>query len=120
MRPNIQWTVQVSIKEGQLEAAKALAAEMTTATKQEEGALQFEWFFSEDGSICHILEEYRDSDAAIVHMHNFLDNFVQKFLECFDPTGIYVYGSASDGLKEVMSPFGPAHLTFDAGFIRVS
>ena len=118
MRPNIQWTVQINVREGQLETAKALASEMTTATIKEEGTLQFEWFFAEDGSICHILEEYKDSDAAIVHMQNFLTNFVERFLGCFEPTGFYVYGSPSEELEQIMQPFGVAYLAFVEGFVK--
>ena len=118
MRPNIQWTVQLAVKEGQLENAHALAAEMTDATHEEAGSVQYELFFRHDGRVCHILEEYRDSDAAMAHMQTFLTQFVERFLGCFDPTGIFVYGAPNDELQEVMKAFGPTYLKFNFGFVK--
>ena len=119
MKENIQWTVQVQVNDGQLETAKALANEMSDATRSgEPGAVQYEWFFSEDGKHCHILEEYRDSDAAVVHLGNFLSKYVERFMGCFTPTGVYLYGSPSGELKDMMTPFGPVYLSDRSGFVR--
>ncbi len=118
MRANIQWTVQANVRDGQFETAKALASEMTTATRNEDGCAQYEFFFAADGSTCHVLEEYADSDAAMVHLQNFLTNFVERFMGCLEPTAVYVYGSPSDALKEGMKPFGAQYLGFVDGFVK--
>lgn len=119
MRDNIQWTVQVNVREGQYEASVALAKEMSAATLADEnGTIQYEWFFTADGSKCHILEEYKHSDAALAHMDNFLSKYVERFMGCFEPAGFHVYGEPSETLQEVLQPFGPVYLGMKAGFIR--
>jgi quinol monooxygenase YgiN len=45
--------------------------DMVESTKAEPGALNYEWFISEDGTSCHIYERYADSAAAMVHMGHF-------------------------------------------------
>ena len=118
MSNNIQWTVQVNVRDGQLDNAKALAKEVTVATQDKAGCRQYEWFFTADGSSCHILEEYQNSDAAIVHMGAFLSQFVERFLGCFEPTGVFVYGAPNDELKEIMKPFGAAYMGMVEGFVK--
>ena len=59
---NVFWVVELAIIPGQLDAFKALMNEMVAATQADEpGALNYEWFISEDGTTCHIYERYADS-----------------------------------------------------------
>jgi quinol monooxygenase YgiN len=119
MRENIQWTVQLNVKEGQLDASKALAKEMSEATQSEEGgALQYEWFYTADGAQCHILEEYKHSEAALAHLDNFMSKYVERFMGCYEPAGFHVYGNPSEKLIEVLQPFGPVYMGMKAGFVR--
>ena len=118
MQQDIQWTVQVKVKPGKYDLSIALAEEMSASTKDEPGTMQYQWFYSADHTTCHILEGYRDSDAALAHMHNFLSKYVERFLECYEPAGFNVYGSPSEELQKVIGPFGPVYMGLTAGFAR--
>ena len=118
MSTKIQWTVQLNVREGKLEDSRALAEEMCASATNEPGAVQYEWFCAEDGSISHFLEEYKDSEASIAHLQTFLSQFVGRFLECFEPTGLFVYGAPSDALKAILEPLGPVYLGMVTGFAR--
>ena len=116
----VSWDLMLAVKDGQLDAFKALMEEMVAATKDEAGAQIYEWFVSDDGSAVHIYERYADSDATMVHLGNFGSKFAERFFGCVDPTGFFVYGSPNEATAEaltgagaqIMGPLG------DGGFAR--
>mgnify|MGYP001552202799 CR=1 FL=1 len=108
----------MNVRDGQQEAGKALTAEMCEGTSAETGAVQYEWFYTHDGGKCHILEEYEDSAAAVAHLQNFLTKYVERFMGCFEPTAVNVYGDPSDELNELMQPFGPVYFGGREGFVH--
>ncbi len=118
MSNSISWNLQLSVREGRLQDARELVGEMIEATKQEPGTLGYEWFLSEDGTICHINERYVDSDAVLVHLGNFGANFAERFLTCFEPTSFSVYGDPSPDAQAALDGFGAAVLGWLGGFNR--
>ena len=92
MSSTVSCNLQVSVREGRLDDARALMTEMVEATLKEQGTQGFEWFLSRDGSACHINERFTDSDAAVVYLGSFSANFAARFLECCEPTSVSVYG----------------------------
>ena len=93
-------------------------AEMVGSTRAETGAIDYEWFLSDDGTVCHICEKYADSAAALEHLGNFGTKFAERFLACFSPTSLHVYGNPSDEVRGVMDGFGAHYLGPIAGFSR--
>ena len=69
----LSWVLQCTVKDGQLDAFKELMEEMVAGTSNEAGALNYEWFISDDGSTVHLYEKFADSDAAIAHLTGFRD-----------------------------------------------
>lgn len=118
MSNSVSWNLQMSVREGQLDDARALMNEMVEATREESGAVQYEWFLGEDGGSCHIVESYTGSEAAVTHMASFLADFAERFLACFDPARLSVYGSPSAELRGVLDGFGAAYLGPFGGFRR--
>ena len=49
-RVRLSWVVQCAVKDGQLDAFKELMEEMVAGTSEEPGALNYEWFISDDGA----------------------------------------------------------------------
>ena len=66
----------------------------------------------------HIYERYADSDAAVVHLGNFGAKFAERFLQCFEPTDLYVYGEPSDEARAALDGFGAVYLGTFGGFSR--
>mgnify|MGYP003335396129 CR=1 FL=1 len=114
----VSWNIQLSVQDGKLEEARALMEEMVEATGQEEGALGYEWFLSSDGTTCHINERYADSAATLEHLGNFGANFAERFLSCFSPTALYVYGEPNDEVRGALDGFGAVYLGTWGGFTR--
>ena len=118
MASTVSWNLRLSVRDGQLDDARALMAEMVEATSQEAGTQVYEWFLSADGATCHISERYADSAGALEHLGNFGANFVERFLGCFEPTALHVYGEPSDEVRAVLDGFGAAYLGTFGGFSR--
>ena len=118
MSDTVSWNLQLSVREGRLDDARDLMAEMVESTRGEAGTLGYEWFLGGGGTACHILERYADSDAAMVHLGNFGDKFAERFLQCFEPTGLCVYGEPSDEARAALDGFGAVYLGTFGGFNR--
>jgi len=119
MSEAVSWNLKLSLKAGKLDAFKALAQEMSEATEANEpSALLYEWFISEDGKQCHIIEHYTDSAAVVTHMSTFGEQFAERFLECVDPVSLSVYGSPTDEVRAILDGLGAVYLDGFAGFSR--
>ena len=119
MDQTVFWNLELQIKPGKHEALKALAAEMATATKDNEpGTLNYEWNVSDDKSVCHIFERYADSNALMIHLGNFQDNFAGKFFEVLDIKKWVVYGHANEQVREAIGPMGAVFMSPIGGFSR--
>ncbi len=119
MSDAVSWVIELNVKDGQLDAFKALAQEMSEATQADEpGATHYEWFIDADGKTVHIYERYADDAATMVHLGNFGAKFAERFLGCVDPTRLMVYGDPSAMVRAALEGFGAAHVTQFAGFAR--
>lgn len=118
MSKAISWNLQMSVRDGRLNDARALMREMVAATDQEPGAQEYEWFLSGNGKTCHIIERYADSAAAMVHLGNFGSKFADRFLACFEPTSLLVYGEPSAEARAALDGFGATYLGWLGGFRR--
>lgn len=118
MNSPLSWNLRVAVREGQLDAGRALMEEMVEATKAETGTLAYEWFLDAEGAACHIHERYADSAAAMVHIDSFGAHFAERFLACFEPAGLAVYGEPSAEVRVALDPFGAAYLATWGGFAK--
>lgn len=119
MSEAISWVLELAVQDGQAGAVKPLVTEMSDATQtNEEGALAYEWYVSEDGGTVHIYERYADSVAALIHLDNFGRNFAERFLTIFAPVRLVVYGEPTDQLRDALAGLGATHLGTLGGFTR--
>ena len=119
MSDAVSWVLELTIKDGQRDAVKALAEEMSGATQADEpGATHYEWHLDEDGKTVHIFERYADSAATMVHLGNFGTKFAERFLACLDPARMIVYGDPSAEVRSALAGFGAVHMARLTGFAR--
>jgi len=119
MSGNVHWNLEMAVKDGQLDAFKALMAEMVAATQANEpGTMNYEWFLSEDGRTCHIYERYQDSAATLVHLGSFGKLYAERFMAAATPTRFSLYGAPSDEVKQALAPIGAVHFGQIGGFAR--
>lgn len=109
MSTAIAWNLQVTLRSGHLDAFRSLMLEMVESTRSEPGVLAYDWFLSEDGSTCHILERYRDDDAAMAHIGTFGSTFAERFLACAEPTALHVYGDPGASVRAALDGFGAVY-----------
>ncbi len=118
MSNTISWNLQMSVRDDRLNDARDLMNEMVVATQQEPGTQNYEWFLSGDDKTCHINERYADSEAVMVHLGNFGSKFADRFLACFEPTSLSVYGNPSSEARAALDGFGATYLGWLGGFNR--
>ena len=118
MSQPVSWNLQMSVREGRLDDARTLMTEMVEATRAEPGANLYEWFLSEDGSKCHINEGYADSDAVLAHLGTFGSQFAKRFMGCFEPKSLSVYGNPSPEARAALDGMGAKYLGNFGGFSR--
>ena len=117
MNDNVFWILEANINAGQLDNLKALITEMIEGTQHDEpGALNYEWFITDDGKRLHLHERYADSDAVMVHLGNFAQKYAERFLSYLTTTQITMYGSPSDSIREAFASSTPTYLSLSAGF----
>jgi quinol monooxygenase YgiN len=115
---NVFFIAELAIRPGQLDAFKALMHDMVEATKANEpGALNYEWFISEDGTTCHIYERYADAAAALTHMANFAA-FGERWAAAVEVTGATLYGTPNDEMKAMLAQSGGTAMAPLGGFAR--
>ncbi len=119
MSQNVYWLLKVDVNPGKHDDAIALMHEMIASTHDNEpGTLNYEWNYSADMKSVHLYERYADSEATMVHLGNFGSKFAERFMQCFAPTEISVYGEASTDVKEALAGFGAEFYSSASGFAR--
>ncbi|WP_321335580.1 antibiotic biosynthesis monooxygenase [Breoghania sp.] len=119
MSEHVHWVLEVELKANADSDLRALMLEMVGATKADEpGALNYEWYFNEAGTVCHIYERYASSDAALIHLGNFGTKFASRFLGLVRPTRMTVYGPADEKLRSALAQMNATFMDEVGGFTR--
>lgn len=118
MSQQVAWAIELAVKGGQAEAAKAMAAELADATKSDEpGALQYQWHFDESGSQAYLYERYTDAAAAQTHLDNFGPK-ADRFGELFDFTKVTILSDLPADMREALAGLSPEYRAQTSGFVR--
>jgi quinol monooxygenase YgiN len=118
MNNRVSWVLEVAVKPGALGTFRALMEEMVESTRAEPGALDYEWFVTDDGRVVHLYERYADSTAVLTHLGTFGEQFAGRFLDLVDPARFTVMGAPSDEVKAALSGFGPVYLKPFGGWMH--
>ena len=114
----VYWVLTVAVAPGNMDQLKQLATEMTESTKNEPGALIYEWSASPDQGTIDLHERYRDSDATVLHLQGFGTKFSKRFLALVKPTRLVVYGAPDAKAKGSLAGLNPIYMTAFNGFTR--
>lgn len=117
MSAEVSWVLEMNVKPGQLDSWTTLMSEMVAATEANEpGTLAYQWFI--DGSACHLYERYVDSDAVMVHLGSFGEQFAERFMSAADPGLLFVYGNPSAAVRDALAGMQPRYFGDLGGFAR--
>ena len=100
----IDFQIDLKVTDGQLETFKGLVAEMIPFIKTEEPeTLIYNWYISEANHKGTLLERYKNNQAAIKHVNNFVSGkYVERLMSICTFESITILGDASDELKETL------------------
>ena len=111
---------QLSIKEGKLDDFKAIVSTMVEITNlNEPNTLVYEYHINEDGTECHLLETFKDSDAFMVHLGN-VGHLFDTLFESATMTRAKICGSPSTELQQALDPLGVEYFAHLNGIERPS
>ncbi|WP_296705206.1 antibiotic biosynthesis monooxygenase [Algoriphagus sp.] len=68
----------------------------------ETGAERYEWYLNSEGTVCHVLETYKNSESVLAHIAN-VGDLLGKIFEISDFGGD-MYGNLSEELKAAIAP----------------
>jgi quinol monooxygenase YgiN len=118
VREDIYWVCTFKVKPEQFDEFRQLVAPLVAATKQEEGALAYEYNVSDDRTTVHILEHYRDSDAVVLHVESTFAKFADRFTSLAVVASFVVYGVPKLAARKILDGFGAVYMTPFDGFTR--
>jgi len=95
------------INEGQLETFEKRAQETTAGVRANEPeTLCYEWYVSDDGTDCYLVETYADSKAFLLHLSH-LRKRRPKTPDVGTIMEVLVLGSPNAQAREALSGMGP-------------
>ena len=103
----VYFNVSLKINAGQLDAFKEIAEAMIAVTRQESGALAYEWYFSDDLSRCRLIETYVDEAAVQAHIAGrAVQELVPRMLKVSSISNFEVYGYPGLDAAKVLTGIG--------------
>ena len=109
---------ELSIREGKIDDFKAIVNTMIEMTDvNEPNTLVYEYCINEDGTECHLLETFKDSDAFMVHLGN-VSRMFDTLFESATMTRAKIYGSPSAELQKALDPLGVQYFVHFNGVTR--
>ena len=92
---------------------------MVAGTKEEDGALAYEFYLDADQRQCRLIEIYSGSDAALLHCKGpVVQELVPKLLGVSSITGFSVYGDLNAETAEILTQSGAQLFKTWRGFNR--
>ena len=92
----------IEILDGKLEQLKEILTEMLDhISKTEPDTLIYNWYINKEGTMCQLIEQYANSEAAIFHAVNYAP-FRPRLDECRKVQQLAVYGSLNDDLRAML------------------
>ena len=118
MKDYIRATAEHTIVEGRINEFRKLATDIVDRVEATEpNTLSYEWFLSSDESKCYVVQIYKDSEAGLAHLRNLAD-LLGRLHEVAPLTGLWIYGSPSNELRQVLEPVGAKIFQHWNGFTR--
>jgi len=102
----VQYTVEMTIPEGQTGEFKRLAQGAINLVKANEPKmLSSEWYISDNGRQCYVVERYSEADGIPAHIKN-LGRILTDLIKVSPITRFKVFGTISDEIKNTLTPLG--------------
>jgi quinol monooxygenase YgiN len=98
---------RLKVRDGKLEGFKRQAAEMMRLARENDtGTLAYEWFLSDDGTMCEVREAYVDAEAMVEHALHVREARDALFADFAYDHRLAFYGDLSPRLIELVHRIG--------------
>jgi quinol monooxygenase YgiN len=103
---------RLTVRDGELDGFKRQAAEIMRQTREKDTkTLRYDWFLTDDGTACEVLEGYTDADGLLEHHHHIEEAKAMLFHEFAGGHDMTFYGQPSPALAAAMEVMAD-HVTF--------
>ncbi len=99
------YSIVWSIAPGKTDEFKRLVEEAIAVARDKSGVRTYEWYFSEDGSRCGLIEVYPDGSALVPHL-TAVGNVLNRMLGISKITRFDVFGNLDDGARSHIDRLG--------------
>jgi quinol monooxygenase YgiN len=103
-----------NIAPDKLSEFKRLVGEAVAIVKGDPGCLQYDWFLSEDETVCVVREAYASSDAVMAHMAS-IGALIAPLMQLGGGLQIECFGSPSQTLIAAAESLKPIYYSFLQG-----
>ncbi|KZL18964.1 hypothetical protein PsAD2_02482 [Pseudovibrio axinellae] len=119
MNDEVSWILTARLATAQPKVFEGLMVEMVKAAQaMQTDTTAYVWYLYEDGQSCEIFTNFRDSNAAMLHLTWFSNTYAQQFMDTLQPTSMTVYGKPSQELRNALASFSPRYVKTVGGFAR--
>jgi quinol monooxygenase YgiN len=115
----VRLAVDLTVNDGQLDAFKKVAGELTETSRAETGTLGYEWFAGADGKSFRLVETYADNTAVEAHFGGpgFLEG-VPKLLQVCTVNRFEIYGDPGPTVTATATGLGAVVFQYSLGLGR--
>jgi len=117
MSQPIRWVLVVEVLPAQLINFKNVVSDLVASTEKEPETLGYEFYMSENDTVCHIYERFANSAAIMAHGATFTKH-AERFLAACKPIRFEVYGNPSQEARAAIADLKPTYFLHLAGFTR--
>ena len=106
-------TARMRIRNGELDGFKQRAADIMQLTREQDTeTLRYDWFVSEDGTLCEVREGYLDADGLLDHNTHVRESRDVLFRDHAYGHDMTIYGEPSPALAALMERMA-GHVKFN-------
>ncbi len=114
----VQYIVEWTIKEGSLETAKKMAADVTKSVAANEPKMMaFQWYINEDQTKLYLVEWFADADAIVDHFEN-VGEALGEFFNYAEISRYEVFGDLTEEARRAVEGLGAQTFDHWDGFTR--
>jgi quinol monooxygenase YgiN len=119
IKQTVRLTVDLTIQEGKCNEFEGIARTMIAGSHDEPGTLEYDFFLSNDGKSCRLVESYANPDAMLAHFKGrVVQELVPRLLETSSLAGFEVYGNPGPEMTQMLTGFGAEIFDFWNGISR--
>ena len=107
-------TARLTIRDGELEGFKQQVAEIVSLTRQSQTKpLRYDWFLSDDGTVCEVREAYENADALLAQQKQVGEAKMKLFRDFVAGHEMKFFGELSPALAGALEAMNTSYVQYD-------